>query len=399
MRRGNMDIVIVGTGGDDRLRAVSGQTEFVFGDPFTEGSLLVPGAQSVLDRGRGGNDVIFGSDRSGDLWDPLYFGDAWELSGTGRGGDDRMLGGDAGESLLGDGETMSGRAQGGADLLRGGAGLDILIGDGEGMIGQSRGGADLLFGGADFDQLYGDGSIMLDRARGGHDVLYGEGDRDYLFGDASTLSGSSRGGDDSLFGGRGDDLVVGDGILDEQAVGGNDKLRGGLGNDEIHGDGDSFGPFDGPVASPELAVRGGDDHLWGDAGDDALLGDAGIARRRAVCGDDSLNGGSGDDQLWGDVGNVQAAIVRGNDRFVFTRGSDHDTINDFDDRAHGAQDVIDLARYQGIDGFADLRGFIRQEADGAVIDLGAAAGTGAGNDVVTLSGIRAGQLGAEDFLF
>jgi Ca2+-binding RTX toxin-like protein len=388
--------IIIGTRGNDTLRAIDGETAWVFADPFTAGSLL-PGANGVLSQGHGGNDLILGSDRAGAMRDPIYFGDAWRMTGTARGGNDRFEGDGASEAILGDAEEMFGHSAGGDDLLRGGGEFDILIGDGEGMLDRTQGGNDSLFGGADFDELFGDGGILLDDAKGGNDLLDGGDHRDFLFGDGD-LTNSASGGNDSLFGRQGNDLLEGDGVLDERAWGGNDRLWGGDGNDQISGDG-HLGPFEGPISLPGARVVAGHDILWGGGGADRLFGDGEGARRLATCGDDRLNGGVGNDELWGDVANPDASIRHGQDSFIFNRGSDRDVIGDFDDRAGGPQDLIVLAGYTGLHNFAQLRGFISNGSDGAVIDLGAAAGRGVGLDTITLLGITADQLDASDFRF
>jgi hypothetical protein len=84
----------------------------------------------------------------------------------------------------------------------------------------------------------------------------------------------------------------------------------------------------------------------------------------------------------------------GADRFVFARGSGHDTIGDFQHH----QDKIDLAGYRGIDSFVEVQAHATRSGADTVIDLGAAAGGEAGEDVLTLSGIRLATLDAGDFL-
>jgi len=79
---------------------------------------------------------------------------------------------------------------------------------------------------------------------------------------------------------------------------------------------------------------------------------------------------------------------------VFTRGSDRDLIGDFEDD----KDVIDLTGFGGIDGFAEVRVRSTQSGADTVIDLGAAAGGRAGEDVLTLASFDLAELSAADFL-
>jgi Ca2+-binding RTX toxin-like protein len=143
-------------------------------------------------------------------------------------------------------------------------------------------------------------------------------------------------------------------------------------------------------------AQGGDDRLFGGTGNDSLVGDASEMSDNSRSGDDWLDGGAGDDQLWGDatgIGDVR--VTRGADRFVFAHGSEHDTILDFED----SKDRIDLTGYRGIDSFAEVRAHASQGEEGTVIDLSAAAGGQAGEDVLTLRGIALTTLDARDFLF
>jgi Ca2+-binding RTX toxin-like protein len=257
------------------------------------------------------------------------------------------------------------------------------------MEDTGRGGDDRLHGGAGDDVLSGEGLSMSDRGRGGNDRLHGGAGNDTLYGESGDfMAGTSRGGDDRLFGGTGDDSLRGDAVfIFGHARGGNDRLFGGAGADSLRGD----------AYNMSQNAWGGDDRLCGGAGGDILCGDA--ARAGAVNepvdnvrgGNDALIGGTGDDHLWGDVGSIiSGTVTYGADRFVFARGSDHDTIGDFQHH----QDKIDLSGYQGIDNFAEVRAHSSQSGADTVIDLGAAAG----EDVLTLTGIQVVALNAGDFL-
>ena len=118
-----------------------------------------------------------------------------------------------------------------------------------------------------------------------------------------------------------------------------------------------------------------------------------------MCGDDRLKGGFGDDELWGDIAEIDdgGSISAGNDTFVFILGGGNDTVGDFNDGPTGAQDLIHLSFYRGLNGFADLSGFITQSGADTVIDLGLATGQGAGLDTIRLLNTTAGDFGADDF--
>ena len=96
------------------------------------------------------------------------------------------------------------------------------------------------------------------------------------------------------------------------------------------------------------------------------------ARRSSpVSGDDNLTGSSGDDL------------------FVFSQPIGNDTIHNFD----AAHDKIDLIGYAGFTSFADVQAHLANDADGnAVITLG-------DGQSITLSGVDAAALTADDFVF
>lgn len=207
---------------------------------------------------------------------------------------------------------------------------------------------------------------------GSEDRVYGGRGDDILNGDTraeSWLNASLFGGDDRVLGGRGDDVLCGDGdaAADRIAelVGGHDVLDGGAGNDQIIGDGYVIG-------QDEVTLWGGDDRLIGGRGDDELTGD-------------------GETDSWS--GDALTTIVGGQDTFVFRRGYDRDTIEDF----RKFEDVIELhTRSWGwldtndddILTGADRR--IEETGDATVIDLGR-------GDSLTVMGDY--PLGQEDFLF
>ena len=170
--------------------------DFIFGDPYTTGAAAyfagVPGFEDIpeiggtLSSGRGGNDRIAslgGFDDVNFLFDVVY-GDAFEINGTGRGGNDHIVGGEGGGYLVGDAQIMSGNASGGNDQISGGPGFNFIVGDaGSDMSGNARGGNDVLTGGANGNIIYGDASSLLsDNARGGNDLITGGAGSDTSWG-------------------------------------------------------------------------------------------------------------------------------------------------------------------------------------------------------------------------
>ena len=218
----------------------------------------------------------------------------------------------------------------------------VLIGTVEDDVIEGRGGDDLLFGRSGRNRLLDDGPVLGDVARGGGDRLFDGTEGDLLIGDAGTIR------------------------LEENGM---------LGR-----------------------ATGGADRLFGNAGDDWLLGDGDVMPHAARGGADCLDGGAGDDRLYGDAGPTLGDltdVTRGADRFVFARGSDRDAIFDFENN----KDAIDLSPFAGIDGIDEVRAQARQVGTDTVIDLGAAAGGTAGEDVLTLAGFDRARLNTADFLF
>jgi len=131
-------------------------------------------------------------------------------------------------------------------------------------------------------------------------------------------------------------------------------VRGGGGSDVIN----AFSVGAGVAA---LTLEGG-------SGNDILIGSA---------GNDVLNGGTGNDVLFGGDGD---------DLFA---GDDDFTIVDFHAGA-GSNDRIDLRAIAGLDDFGDVLATARGGFGGVVLDFGA--------DEITLLGVNASQLQADDFL-
>ncbi|MDP5215781.1 fasciclin domain-containing protein [Ruegeria sp. 2205SS24-7] len=154
------------------------------------------------------------------------------------------------------------------------------------------------------------------------------------------------------FTGRGNDFIDGNGGRDIIWAGsGNDIVLGGTGNDVIGG-------------------GRGKDILRGDEGHDKIFGGG---------GKDVVDGGEGNDYIFGGWGK---------DSFVFENGDGRDTILDF----RVGSDKIDLTGYEGIHDFHDIEDDISARFFRTVIELD-------DGDQISLFGVRAHQLDADDFLF
>jgi len=86
------------------------------------------------------------------------------------------------------------------------------------------------------------------------------------------------------------------------------------------------------------------------------------------------------------TGGVVGRDTAGNDLF---QGDDDFTIVDFHAGA-GSEDRIDLRAVAGLDDFADVQAAARSITGGVVLDFG--------DDEITLVGVNAAQLVADDFL-
>jgi len=226
------------------------------------------------------------------------------------------------------------------------------------------------------------------RGDAGNNVLIGGWNNDKLVG---------LGGEDRFFGGAGDDAIH----TDAQYL----SIDGGSGNDALYVTGPDGVSIDLAAASIERAdgERGNDvfdgsgltvaSILKGFAGDDRLLGGTGDDRILGGDGDDYIVGGAGNDQLWGENGRDIIDAGAGDDRMTGGAGADvfrfsgnfgRDTITDF-----SSGDSIDLRAFASIDGLEDLS--ISYTRKDAIISIGDA--------TIVLSGVTAGMLDDDSFLF
>ena len=235
-------------------------------------------------------------------------------------------------------------------------------------------------GGAGDDRIVGGAGDDLIRGRGGSDQLKG-GDGDDLI--------RGGGGEDEVFGGRGADRLHGGGGADRlhggkdgdilDGAGGDDHLDGGRGDDELDGGG----------GDDRLLGGGGSDTVRGGKGWDWLFGGTGADILDGAGGWDELDGGGGSDRLRGGAGEDWLRGGEGADTFVYDdRRFGSDWIDDFEDGA----DRLDLrGSGAGWDDISVSRDPVH--AGTAVIHI---RGT---KDTISLSGVDAGLIGQDDFIF
>lgn len=263
------------------------------------------------------------------------YGDADQMFGTSRGGNDHLTGG-AGTTnyLYGDADVMHDQSQGGNDLLVGGNGAtNFLYGDAAGFSsgdfsGDVSGGNDQLVGGDNStNTLAGDADRIFDGTGGNDQLIGGSNSTNNLYGDAvSHMIGDAAGGNDTLTGGRDSlNILVGDANQLLSGHGGNDTLFGAEGAiNNLFGD------------STDMSnAAGGDDMLVGAANSDnnLLVGDGSRMFENATGGNDVLIGGDNThNQLFGDAMTMgqsgpffRGVNVGGNDTVIAGNGAD--TVN------------------------------------------------------------------------
>ena len=189
---------IIGTKGSDHLVGSPDKADTIIGDPFSGGLGGAADNGRLLSSGTGGNDLIEGLGGGNHVTgavDVLY-GDAFQITGTGHGGNDTLVAGPDISNLRGDANLIGGHGVGGRDVLVGGAGIDNLDGDATTMSEHARGAHDIVSGGAGGDQLAGDAFFMRDQAHGGNDLIDGGPGDDALAGDAFGRDPDTVGGRD-----------------------------------------------------------------------------------------------------------------------------------------------------------------------------------------------------------
>jgi len=420
-----------GGNGRDTIYLGNGDDIFYDNDQTGEkaGDTVYAGAGNDTLWGRGGDDVLHGEDGN-DLiegfegHDRLY-GGAGNDTIRGGIGNDQVWGGagsdtvtlgegndlfdDSAQTVAGPGDSVWGWM--GNDVIKGGAGDDLFYGeDGEDTL-EGGAGNDMLYGGNGYDTIRG--GIGNDQVWGGDGrdtVWLGDGDDIFNDNDQTGEKGGDtvyagagndtiwgRGGDDLLQGedgndyiegGEGNDLIHGGAGADTIRAGvGNDQVWGGAGRDTVMlGEGnDIFDDSAQAEAGPGDTAWGwlGDDILKGGAGDDLFYGEDGNDRLEGGAGADSLYGGAGGDWIVGGSGDDFLVGGTGADSFVFRSGDGDDTIGEFED---GLDVIVLEGTGQGYDSLT-----ITYAAGTALVDYG--------SGTITLEGVAAGSLGAEDFVF
>jgi Ca2+-binding RTX toxin-like protein len=368
-----------------------------------EADVRITGAEGGSDRlevrAGAGNDTLDASGTSQRI----------QLSLLGEAGDDRIIG------------------SGSADFINGGAGTDnVSMGGGNDRFQWNPGeGSDVIDGQGGFDthEFNGSGAnevvnlnasgnaVILTRnvgnivmnqdnverveilAAGGADTIdigemRGTDVREVAVNLAATATGTTGDGAGdtvSVSGGsrneiitvtaNGDDIAV-SGLAQQMQINNVDAsdavvVRGGAGTDLMSAatvSGAARITLDGGTGNDILLGAASGGTLLGGAGNDLLVGGAGA---------DVLNGGAGNDTLFGGAGD---------DLFS---GDDDLTILDFRAGA-GTDDRVDLRNVAGIDDFGDVLATARSVFGGTVLDFG--------DDEITLLGVNASQLHADDFL-
>lgn len=271
-----------------------------------------------------------------------------------------------------------------SDHMSGGGGDDVLF---------AGAGADTVFGGSGNDKLSGfDGDDVL-LAGAGDDTAYGGDGDDTMYmgeGDDSVTEFSSSasndvigggGGNDRLFAGGGADTVFGG--VSSVTSSGADYISAADGADLIFG-GRGVAAFE----NDTLFGGTGDDTFYSGIGDDRTSGGTGADKIYGGAGNDTVFAGAGNDISWGGAGNDYIDVGAGVDIVGFTAGSGVDRVVGFstaDDR------VWLTGTTRSFTSFSDVQA-ATSGTSSAVIDLG-------GGASVTLSGVSAASLGADDFIF
>jgi serralysin len=376
--RSQNDVLVIDRSGDAGGYFLGEDDRLGFGVFYDFDDSVAYGISRVRFTGGAGDDAIDGG--VGD--DRIVAGGGRNLF-QGRSGDDTASGGGAGDTFYGDA---------GNDSLSGGAGADYLLG---GL------GDDTLDGGGGSDRLYGeDGDDLIRTGEGadgetfggdGNDTLVGSADRETLNGGVGDDRLDGQGGEDDLSGDAGNDtLDAGGGVFDVDGGTGVDRLivdRTGETKGVAFALGGSFGSDDSravAMETMEFTAGSGADTLTGGERADLIRGGAGADRLIGGAGNDTLGGGSGNDTVTGGDGF---------DRFELEKGFGVDVASDFDADRIGGQDVIDVRAF----GFANFSAFKAAVtiagANNAVLTFANGGGQ------LTLTGVGAGALGADDFLF
>jgi hypothetical protein len=147
-------------------------------------NVLIGDARTMFGNARGGDDIITAVGLGGILDVLAVYGDAGVMSGCARGGDDIVVSGGSGRVhpsfIYGDAGLMEEQARGGNDDLRidgNSSSRQNVIGDAYEMRGHARAGNDRIETGSGDDQLWGDAVLKDETVITGRDT--------FVFGPAS----------------------------------------------------------------------------------------------------------------------------------------------------------------------------------------------------------------------
>lgn len=289
----NTDDVMRGISGRDKLNGNNGNDKiFALGDNDT----VMAGAGNDTVYAGSGNDSVVGG--AGDDWlyggpglDTISYSDATTSvtvnllfgSGSGMGNDvlfefENVIGGSAGDSIIGDNNVNSLQGGAGNDTITGNGGSDAINGgDGNDLILFSNNalaeGFDKITGDAGLDTIQAgqDNTYISLASVSGIETISSGGFANVRIkgsnaGENWDFSGTTLNGIVSIDASKGNDTVVGSGAADTiSGQEGNDSINGGIGNDKITGgvgvdtltggtgvDRFVFGPGESTVATPDL---------------------------------------------------------------------------------------------------------------------------------------------------
>jgi len=342
---GHDAVGLSGNYGNDVLDGGDGFDAINFG-PDVGAAVVANFAAGTLTGGSGGT-VTF---TNFDVVSGTVFDDRLDASGVDRwiqldggGGNDTLIGGEAGDELNGwDGndliqggggdDTMDGfnHPMDGADTMEGGAGDDFyFVGSGDVAIEAPGNGIDTV--NSDVSWALGDNFENLN-LRPGAVTANGNSLNNVLTGnDGNNSSINGRAGNDTMFGMGGNDTF--DMSTGGTSSYGNDVIDGGGGTDSVEFGGNARSGVTVNLAAGTMS-GGGDagagsatltsiENSLGGNFNDSLTGNGGANFFRGSAGNDTLNGGAGNDRLNGGAGN---------DFFVFAAApgsANSDVVEDF----------------------------------------------------------------------
>jgi Ca2+-binding RTX toxin-like protein len=279
------------TGEANTIAIVASGSDFLIvdtGAPVTPGVGCAARTASVVECDGAGVERLFVS--LGDGADEVANSTALVAVLRGGDGNDRLLGGFAGNELHGEAGDDVLEGGPGDDLVVGGVGADEIHGDPIGMD-PDRGGLDLT------SYKFRANGVRVRPGTASDDGEPGEGDT--VFPDVEIVEGGR--GDDrltmantffgGLIGGPGDDVLVGATSYEFLEV-----LFGGPGDDVVRS-GRTDAIAAGGTGDDLVAGGRGADAVWGDKGRDRVLGQDGADTLFGGTGRDTLSGGGGSDRL------------------------------------------------------------------------------------------------------